>query len=179
MMIFETNLEIVQVAGRFEIDAEAVLLGLVAARGSSVSCEQPAFPVGVFAFAGRLRFRGWTREGIRRIIRFMVGPGFRVRIAVGPSRAVVALSVHATFCNHLVNVSRHPLVSPLLSVLVGFVKLLVDVSQSHMARRWWYPAWHKSPIQGHPLVKLFFCFFNVVKNLIFVVLYIYIIQQLK
>lgn len=106
------HLGAVEVAGGLEVDAEAVLLGLVAAGGAAVPREQPALPVLALLLAGLLLLLVGglgrrAREGraadvvgpARRVVRLVVRPVLRVRVAVGAARAVVALPVYAALCN--------------------------------------------------------------------------------
>lgn len=102
------HLGVVEVAGRLEIDAQTVLLRLVAAGRAPVPDEEPALPVGLLGLLLVLLVLG-RRAGRRQvvvelvqrlgIVGLVVGPVLRVGVAVGAARAVVALPVHAALCN--------------------------------------------------------------------------------
>ena len=90
-------LRAIQIDGRFQVHAEAVLFGLIGARHASVAGKKSAPFVAALCLVVLFRLRRRTGHVIRWIIRLVIRPILRVRIAVRSSRAVVALSIHAAF----------------------------------------------------------------------------------
>lgn len=82
---FINYLCVIQVRCRLQIDAQTVLLGLIAARRASVTCEKSTFSLGILALVRLFRLRRRTRYIIRWIIRLVVRPILRMGVAVGPS----------------------------------------------------------------------------------------------
>lgn len=102
-----------RVTGRLQIDAQTVLFGFTTAGRSTITSEKSTPSVRTFVFIRLFRFRWGSGNDTRRVVSLVIGPIFRMRIAVRPPRTVVALSVDAALCNTIMSLSTILLTSSL------------------------------------------------------------------